>query len=84
LLESVLLPQWGMGMTDGMVMEWLKTVGDFVEEGEPLVEIEGAKVTSVLEAPYSGRLVEILVRKGEVAEVRSTLAVIDTGQTGGA
>lgn len=76
--EEVLLPQWGMGMDEGTVVEWFKKVGDAVTEDEPLAEIEAEKVTETLEAPATGTLTEILVGEGETAKVRTTLAVIET------
>lgn len=75
---EVRLPQWGMGMTEGEVVEWLKAVGDSVAEGEGLVEIETAKVTEVLESPVTGTLVETLAEVGAVVEVRAVVAVVDT------
>lgn len=75
---EVLLPQWGMGMSEGTVTEWLKNVGDRVEEDEPLAEIEAEKATQELESPASGVLKEILVQQGEDAKVRSILAIIET------
>lgn len=76
--EEVLLPQWGMGMDEGTVLEWLKKVGDKVIEDEPLAEIEAEKVTETLEAPATGTLTEILVGEGETAKVRTPLAIIET------
>lgn len=75
--EEVLLPQWGMGMDEGTVLEWLKKVGDEVSEDEPLAEIEAEKVTETLEAPATGTLTEILVGEGETAKVRTALAIIE-------
>lgn len=77
---EVRLPQWGMGMTEGEVLEWLKEVGDQVAEGEGLVEIETAKVIEVLESPATGTLVDIVAAEGTVLEVRSVLAIIETGE----
>lgn len=77
---EVLLPQWGMGMSEGTVTEWLKQVGDTVEEDEPLAEIEAEKVEETLESPASGTLVEILVQPGDPVEVRTLLAVIETAE----
>ncbi|MGH3090093.1 MAG: biotin/lipoyl-containing protein [Rubrobacteraceae bacterium] len=74
---EVLLPQWGMGMSEGTVVEWLKKVGDEVAEDEPIAEVEAEKVTEVLEAPESGTLVEIIVKEGETAKVRTALAIIE-------
>ena len=41
---EVLLPQWGMGMSEGTITSWLKAVGDQVTEDEPLAEVEAEKV----------------------------------------
>ncbi len=75
---EVLLPQWGMGMSEGAIVEWLKSVGDRVVEDEPLAEVESEKVEETLEAPATGTLTEILVQAGETVEVRTLVAVIET------
>ncbi len=75
---EVLLPQWGMGMSEGTIVQWLKAVGDRVTEDEPLAEVESEKVEETLESPATGTLVEILVAEGENVEVRTLIAVIET------
>lgn len=75
---EVLLPQWGMGMSEGSIIQWLKKVGDQVTEDEPLAEVEAEKVEEVLESPATGTLVEILVPEGEAVEVRTVVAIIET------
>jgi pyruvate/2-oxoglutarate dehydrogenase complex dihydrolipoamide acyltransferase (E2) component len=75
---EVLLPQWGMGMSEGSIIQWLKKVGDSVVEDEPLAEVEAEKVEEVLESPVTGTLVEILVPEGEAVEVRTVVAIIET------
>jgi pyruvate/2-oxoglutarate dehydrogenase complex dihydrolipoamide acyltransferase (E2) component len=75
---EVLLPQWGMGMSEGTITSWLKKIGDRVEEDEPLAEIEAEKATQELESPATGILAEILVQEGEDAQVRTVIAIIDT------
>lgn len=75
---EVLLPQWGMGMSEGAIVQWLKAVGDRVTEDEPLAEVESEKVEETLEAPATGTLTEILVEVGESVEVRTLVAVIET------
>ncbi len=74
---KVLLPQWGMGMSEGTVVAWKKQVGDAVTEGEILAEIETEKVTQELESPATGVLAEILVPEKQEAKVRTALAVIE-------
>jgi pyruvate/2-oxoglutarate dehydrogenase complex dihydrolipoamide acyltransferase (E2) component len=73
---DVLLPQSGMGMQDGEIIQWLKSVGDEVSEGEVIVEVEAAKVTIEVNAPVAGTLVEILAEEGEVKDVREVIAKI--------
>lgn len=74
---EVRLPQWGMGMNDGQVVRWLKAQGDLVVAGEPLVEIEGAKVNETVSAPIAGRLTKILAAEGSIVEVAAVLAEIE-------
>ncbi len=73
---KVLLPQFGMGMQDAEIVRWLKAVGEQVEAGEPLVEVEAAKTTVEVPSPGSGTLTEILVGEGESADVRAHIATI--------
>jgi pyruvate/2-oxoglutarate dehydrogenase complex dihydrolipoamide acyltransferase (E2) component len=74
---NVNLPKASMGIAEGTVARWLKAVGDRVQKGEPLVEIETAKALQEVEAPASGRLVEILVAEGETAPINTTIAVLE-------
>ena len=74
---EVLLPQWGMGMSEGTIIAWLKAVGDRVTEDEPLAEVEAEKVEETLESPATGTLIEIRVPEGETVEVRSVVAIIE-------
>jgi pyruvate/2-oxoglutarate dehydrogenase complex dihydrolipoamide acyltransferase (E2) component len=73
----VVLPKWGMGIEEGTVVRWLKSVGDTVAQGEPLVEIETAKATQEVESPVGGTLTEILLPEGETAPVNTGIAVIE-------
>src|SRR2546421_7476657 len=76
MATEIVLPQWSMGMADGTIVRWLKQEGDVVTQGEPLVEVEAAKVTSEVEAEVSGVLARILVAEGETVPVRTPLCVI--------
>ena len=74
---KVLLPQWGMGMSEGKIVKWLKSVGDTVSEDEPLAEVEAEKTTEVIESPSAGKIVEILIGEGVTVEVRTPVAIIE-------
>ena len=62
--QEIVLPQWGMEMQDATVVKWLKQEGDPVQEGEPLVELETAKIATELESIASGVVAHILVPEG--------------------
>ena len=77
MIHKIRLPQWGMGMTEGTIENWLKKVGDAVKEGESLVEIETAKAVEEYESPVSGVIKEIMVEAGETVAVRELIALIE-------
>jgi pyruvate/2-oxoglutarate dehydrogenase complex dihydrolipoamide acyltransferase (E2) component len=76
-LIDVLLPQWGMAMEEGAVVQWLYKVGDHVESGESLVEVEAEKVSGAVVAPVTGTLREIVAPVGSTVHVQGLLARIE-------
>ena len=74
--QVVTMPRLSDTMTDGTVASWLKNVGDKVEEGDILAEIETDKATMEFESFYEGTLLHIGVNEGETAPVDSLLAII--------
>jgi pyruvate dehydrogenase E2 component (dihydrolipoamide acetyltransferase) len=76
MAAEIVLPQWGMEMQDGVIIKWLKKEGDPVQEGEPIVEIETAKLQTELESTASGVLARIVAQEGEIVPIRGLLAVI--------
>jgi pyruvate/2-oxoglutarate dehydrogenase complex dihydrolipoamide acyltransferase (E2) component len=77
MTSEVKLAQFGMGMTEGTPLRWLKKEGDSVTEGEPIVEIEAAKAVVEVLAPTSGKLTKILAPEGETVPVYGVIALID-------
>ena len=77
MTTKVNLPKPGMGIDEATVLRWIKGIGDRVERGEPIVEIETAKATQEIEAPVSGTITSILVPEGQTAPVNTALALID-------
>jgi pyruvate/2-oxoglutarate dehydrogenase complex dihydrolipoamide acyltransferase (E2) component len=75
---DVTMPNLGYDMEQGRIQSWLKAVGDRVERGEPIAEIETDKTTVEMEAMGSGTLVEILCEAGSDAPVGAAIAVIET------
>ena len=73
-MSEILLPQLGETMEDAEIITWLKAVGDHVERGEPLLEVETDKIAVEVPALESGVLTEILVEVGESAKVGQAIA----------
>ena len=75
-VEIVKMPRLSDTMEEGTVASWLKKVGDKVEEGDILAEIETDKATMEFESFYTGTLLHIGIQEGESAPVDEVLAVI--------
>ena len=75
-VSVISMPRLSDTMTDGTVATWLKKVGDKVEEGDILAEIETDKATMEFECFYEGTILYIGVQEGETAPVDSLLTII--------
>lgn len=76
MAEIVRMPKLSDTMTEGVVAEWHKKVGDSIESGELLAEIETDKATMEFESFQEGVLLHIGVEKGQTAPVDSILAIL--------
>ncbi len=77
-LAQVTLPEMGESVTEGSIVEWRKKVGDFVTEGDPLVEVTTDKVDVEVPATASGILKAIVAAEGATVAVGAVLGEIDT------
>jgi len=80
-VEIIKMPRLSDTMEEGTVATWLKKVGDEVEEGDILAEIETDKATMEFESFYAGQLLYIGIKEGESAPVDEVLAVIGPAGT---
>ena len=81
MAEIITMPRLSDTMTEGVVAKWLKNVGDKIEEGDILAEIETDKATMEFESFHEGTLLHIGVHEGETASVDALLAIIgDKGE----
>jgi len=71
------MPKLSDTMTEGTLIKWHKQVGDAVEIGDILAEVETDKATMEMEAFDEGTITEILVQEGDKAEIGGTLAILD-------
>ncbi|SFS71540.1 pyruvate dehydrogenase complex dihydrolipoamide acetyltransferase [Lutibacter maritimus] len=76
MAEIITMPRLSDTMTEGVVAQWLKKVGDKVSEGDILAEIETDKATMEFESFNEGTLLYIGLKDGESAPVDSLLAII--------
>ena len=74
--KDVIMPALGMAQETGTLIQWLKSAGDSVTKGEPLMEIETDKATVEIEAPASGILSSITAQTGDVIPVGQRIALI--------
>jgi pyruvate dehydrogenase E2 component (dihydrolipoamide acetyltransferase) len=79
---EVTMPKLGETVTEGVVSQWLKQVGDTVAFDDPLFEVSTDKVDSEVPSPYDGVLLEILVNAGDTVPIGTLLARI--GEPGAA
>jgi len=74
--EVILMPRLSDTMTEGVIADWHKKVGDSVKKGDILADIETDKATMELESYKEGKLLYVGAQKGEKIAVNDLLAVI--------
>lgn len=74
--KEVIMPALGMAQESGLLLAWLKDENEFVEKGEPLIEIETDKITVEIEANATGKLVNIMGKIGDDIPVGEVIAYI--------
>ena len=76
---DVVMPQMGESVSEGVVLEWTRKVGDSIAVDETLVEISTDKVDAEVPAPASGTVTEILAEAGETVTVGQVIARMAAG-----
>jgi 2-oxoglutarate dehydrogenase E2 component (dihydrolipoamide succinyltransferase) len=77
-LVEMLMPKMGESVMEGTVLNWLKKVGDKIEQDEAVLEVATDKVDTEIPSLHAGVLVEILAKTGEVVQVGKPVARIET------
>jgi pyruvate/2-oxoglutarate dehydrogenase complex dihydrolipoamide acyltransferase (E2) component len=77
-LIDVTMPQMGVSVVEGTVVEWKKQPGDWVQADEIIASISTDKIDTDVEAPATGRVQELIVEVGTTVEVGTVLARIAT------
>ena len=81
---NVIMPALALAQETGKVLRWLKSPGDTVQKGEPIVEIETDKVTVEIEAPAAGVLRDVSAQAGDVVPVGRPIATVFAAGEAGA
>ncbi|MGD1702667.1 dihydrolipoamide acetyltransferase family protein [Dapis sp. BLCC M229] len=76
MINDVFMPALSSTMTEGKIVSWQKSPGDWVEKGETVVVVESDKADMDVESFSSGYLATIVVAAGDVAPVGSTIALL--------
>lgn len=74
---KLILPAMGEGVMEATVINWLKNVGDMIQEDESVVEIATDKVDSDVPSPVAGKLKEILVNVDGIAKIGEPIAILE-------
>ena len=80
-MTDVTLPSLGESVTEGIITQWFKKVGDVVARDEPLFEVSTDKVDSEMPSPAAGVLTQILAEEGDTVKTGSRVAVIEESGT---
>ncbi|MRR56571.1 MAG: 2-oxo acid dehydrogenase subunit E2 [Deltaproteobacteria bacterium] len=70
------MPKWGLTMEEGTLVTWMVEVGDAIEPGMELAEVETDKIVNVMEATFSGVLLKKVADEGDVLPVSALLGVV--------
>lgn len=83
--KEMVMPVMAESIVEAEILKWLVVEGDEVKEGQMVAEVMTDKVTTEIPAPFSGRLEKILVKEGQVAQVRQAIASFEgEGEASGA
>ncbi len=76
MINEIFMPALSSTMTEGKIVSWQKSPGDWVEKGETVVVVESDKADMDVESFFSGYLATVVVSAGDVATVGSTIALL--------
>ncbi|MBE7534589.1 MAG: 2-oxo acid dehydrogenase subunit E2 [Anaerolineales bacterium] len=76
MAETINMPKLGFDMAEGTLVRWVKQVGENINKGDVLAEIETDKATVEVESPASGVVLQLIVNQGDVVPVNAPIAVV--------
>lgn len=79
-MAEIKVPELAESITEGSIAQWVKKVGDRVEKGEFIVELETDKVNAEIISEEAGVLTQILAEEGDTVLVGQVIAVVEAGE----
>ena len=80
MAETISMPKLGFDMAEGLLVRWVKQVGETINKGDVLAEIETDKATVEVESSATGIVLQLIVDQGTMVPVNAPIAVV--GQAG--
>ena len=76
MAETISMPKLGFDMAEGLLVRWVKQVGENINKGDVLAEIETDKATVEVESSASGVILQLIVEQGAMVPVNAPIAVV--------
>lgn len=76
-MHKVMIPKMGMSTVEVDLTQWFVKVGDIVEVGDELAEVESEKANFTIESEVAGRIVEINVALNDTVDVGAVICLIE-------
>ncbi|HEY7750293.1 MAG TPA: acetoin dehydrogenase dihydrolipoyllysine-residue acetyltransferase subunit [Aestuariivirgaceae bacterium] len=80
-LKAVVMPKWGLAMSEGMLAKWHIAEGAEIKSGQEICDIETSKIANAMESSVTGRVLRRVAQEGTTLPVGALIAVVGEGTT---